>query len=387
MINPQITSQLQKLETPFYYYDLDLLRQTLSKIKTESERYGIKVHYAMKANANDEVLRTIFACGFGADCVSGNEISKAIELGVPGSKIAFAGVGKTDKEITTALNNDLFSFNCESLPELEVIDELAAGMGKMARVAIRINPNVDPKTHKYITTGLDENKFGINHWDFDKLGKLLTNLENIRLTGVHFHIGSQITDIGVFNELSAKVNTIADWFEKRGFHLQHINVGGGLGIDYEHPEKNPFPDFKAYFKAFNQHLKLKPGQELHVELGRSVVGQCGHLITKVLYVKDGLSTKFVITDAGMTELIRPMLYQAHHKISNLTSDLPLQTYDVVGPICESTDVFAKGIQLPESKRGDLLAIHSAGAYGEAMASGYNLRDLVKAYHSDELTNT
>ncbi|MGQ7869633.1 diaminopimelate decarboxylase [Sunxiuqinia sp. sy24] len=384
MIKPQITSQLQKLETPFYYYDLDLLRQTLSKIKEESERYGIHVHYAVKANANDDILRTIFDFGFGADCVSGNEISKAVQLRLPGSKIAFAGVGKTDKEINTALTNNIFSFNCESLPELEVINELASKMQRVAPVAIRINPNVDPKTHKYITTGLDENKFGINHWDFDKLSRLLKHLPNIKLTGIHFHIGSQITDINVFKELSEKVNTIAAWFEKQGLNLQHINVGGGLGIDYEQPEQNPFSDFTAYFKAFNDHLNLKSGQELHVELGRSVVGQCGHLITKVLYVKEGLKTKFLITDAGMTELIRPMLYQAEHKISNLSSQLALQTYDVVGPICESTDVFAKGIQLPESKRGDLLAIHSAGAYGEAMASGYNLRDMVKAFHSDQL---
>lgn len=384
MIKPHTISQLQKLETPFYYYDLDMLRQTLNKVKAESEKYGFHVHYAVKANANDEVLKTIFAQGFGADCVSGNEISKVIEHGVPGSGIAFAGVGKTDEEIITALNHDIFSFNCESLPELEVINNLAGQMGKKASVAIRINPNIDPKTHQYITTGLKENKFGINHWEFDKLIILLQSLQNIQLTGLHFHIGSQITDINIFKELSQKVNTISTWFEKQGLCVQHINVGGGLGIDYENPAKNPFSDFQAYFKAFHDHLKLKSGQELHVELGRSVVGQCGHLITKILYVKEGLHKKFLITDAGMTELIRPMLYQAKHQINNLTSEKTLQPYDVVGPICESTDIFARGIELPTSERGDLLAIHSAGAYGEVMASRYNLRNMVQAVHSDEL---
>ena len=385
MIKPHTISQLQKLETPFYYYDLDMLRQTLNKVKAESEKYGFHVHYAVKANANDEVLKTIFSYGFGADCVSGNEISKVVDHGVSGSNIAFAGVGKTDKEITTALNNNIFSFNCESLPELEVINEIAGKLEKTAPVAIRINPNVDPKTHKYITTGLKENKFGINRWEFDKLSALLKNLKNIKLTGIHFHIGSQITDISVFEKLSQKINTISTWFEDQGLKLEHINVGGGLGIDYENPEENPFSDFEAYFKAFNDHLKLKQGQELHVELGRSVVGQCGHLITKVLYVKEGLNTKFLIADAGMTELIRPMLYQAEHKISNLSSSQPLQNYDVVGPICESTDIFASDIELPESKRGDLLVIHSAGAYGEVMASSYNLRNLVKSFNSDQLT--
>ena len=386
MIKKYIINQFSELETPFYFYDLDLLRQTLSKVKAESQKYGYHVHYAVKANANDDVLRTIFSAGLGADCVSGNEISKSVSLGVPGSKIAFAGVGKTDKEITTALQNDIFSFNCESLPELEVINEIADKLGKTAPVAIRINPNVDPKTHAYITTGLNENKFGVNHWDFDKLSQLLESLKNVRLTGIHFHIGSQITDINVFKELSLKINTISEWFENQGLSLQHINVGGGLGIDYENPANNQFSDFEGYFKAFNTHLKLKPGQELHVELGRSIVGQCGHLITKILYVKEGMNKKFLIADAGMTELIRPMLYQAKHQISNLSSNLPVQTYDVVGPICESTDVFAKAINLPESKRGDLLAIHSTGAYGEVMASTYNLRDMVKAYNSDQLQN-
>ena len=383
MIQPQQIDQLRDLETPVYFYDLEILRETISRIKA-ANRYGYHIHYAVKANANNEILKCLFDAGFGADCVSGNEVSKSIAMGVTPSKVAFAGVGKTDKEIITALEAGIFSFNCESLPELEVINELAGQRNKTAPVAIRINPNVDPKTHRFITTGLKENKFGFNHQDLLKLATRIKELKNIHITGIHFHIGSQITDIGVFKELSLKVNAFSHWFEQQGIKLEHINLGGGLGIDYENPQTNTYADFEAYFKAFNDHLNLSPGQELHVELGRSVVAQCGHLITRVLYVKEGQRKKFLITDAGMTELIRPMLYQAHHKISNLTSTGTLKTYDIVGPICESTDVFARDIQLPESQRGDLLAIHSTGAYGEAMASQYNLRDLVTSCTSDSL---
>ncbi|MCL3781793.1 diaminopimelate decarboxylase [Prolixibacteraceae bacterium JC049] len=384
MINQRYIEQFQQLETPFYFYDLDLLRATLDTVKREASKYNYVVHYAIKANANEAVLKTLTEYGFGADCVSGNEVSKAIELGIPNSKVAYAGVGKSDKEIKTALQHQIFSFNCESIPEIEVINEIAGKMDVVAPIAIRINPDVDPQTHKYITTGLKDNKFGINHWDFDEVGRILRSLPNIKLTGIHFHVGSQITDISVFEQLSLKVNKIHEWFEQNGFHLEHINVGGGLGINYDDPQAQPICDFAAYFKAFNDHLELKEGQQLHFELGRSLVAQCGHLISKVLYVKQGLETQFLILDAGMTELIRPALYQATHKVSALTSNLPTEKYDIVGPICESSDVFGRKVDLPKSKRGDLIAIHSAGAYGETMASTYNMRDLVKAYNSDEL---
>lgn len=384
MINQTYIERFKQLETPFYFYDLDLLRETLQTVKQEADKYNYIVHYAIKANSNNSVLETISEFGFGADCVSGNEVTKAIELGIPKHKIAYAGVGKTDKEIKTALQNQIFSFNCESIPEIEVINQIAGEMRVVAPIAIRINPDVDPQTHKYITTGLKDNKFGINHWDFDEVGRILRSLPNIKLTGIHFHVGSQITDISVFEQLSLKVNKIHEWFEQNGFHLEHINVGGGLGINYDNPEQQPICDFAAYFKAFNDHLKLKEGQQLHFELGRSLVAQCGHLISKVLYVKQGLETQFLILDAGMTELIRPALYQATHKISALTSNRNSEKYDIVGPICESSDVFGRKIELPKSERGDLIAIHSAGAYGETMASTYNMRDLVKAYNSDEL---
>jgi len=384
MNESRIIEQFRRMETPFYFYDMNLLRKTIETARAESAQYGFKVHYALKANNCDPILKAMIDAGFGADCVSGNEIGKCIEVGFPSSKIAFAGVGKTDHEIETALKNNIFSFNCESIPEIEVINEIAGRMNKIAPIALRINPDVDPQTHEYITTGLKDNKFGISYRDFDEVGNLMRTLPNIQLKGIHFHIGSQITDMMVFKTLSLKVNAISEWFDKNGLHLDHINVGGGLGINYNDPENDPIPDFKTYFKAFQHHLKIKPGQQLHFELGRSLTGQCGQLITRIIYVKPGLKTKFLIVDSGMTELIRPMLYKAHHQIVNLTSDQVTQKYDVVGPICESTDVFAKGIELNASQRGDLLAIRSAGAYGQVMASSYNMRSQVKAIFSDEL---
>lgn len=384
MISPEHIKRFKEIETPFYFYNLELLRETLAVVKKESEKYGYHVHYALKANNYEPILKVI--SGFGADCVSGNEVLKAVETGFQSDKIAFAGVGKTDREIIAGLDNNIFSFNCESVPEIEVIDELAGKMGKVAPVAIRINPDVDPKTHKYITTGLKDSKFGINHWDFDRLGKKLRALKNVQLKGIHFHIGSQITDNEVFRQLSLKINIIQEWFEKNGFKLETINVGGGLGINYQEPEKYPIPDFAAHFKTFHDNLKLRPNQQLHFELGRSLVAQCGYLISKVIFVKEGLETKFLIVDGGMNDLLRPMLYQAHHKISSLDSVKPEVKYDVVGPVCESTDVFAKGILLPESSRGDLIAIHSAGAYAQVMASTYNMRNLIAAYDSDIISD-
>jgi diaminopimelate decarboxylase len=373
-----------ELKTPFYYYDLEVLRATLREIIRYTERIPFEVHYALKANVNPDVLKTIREAGLGADCVSGGEVQAALDAGIPSDKIVFAGVGKADWEINLGLDNDIFCFNVESIPELEVINELAQGKGKTACVALRINPNVSANTHHYITTGLNENKFGINLSELNKVTDLIKQLSNLKLIGIHFHIGSQITDLAPFQDLCVKVNEIQDHFESHGIKLENINVGGGLGINYEHPNHYPIPEFEAYFKIFRDHLTLRPGQTLHFELGRSIVAQCGSLISKVLYVKEGTSKKFAILDAGFTELIRPALYQAYHRIENLSSDLPEQEYDVVGPICESSDVFAKGYFMNATRRGDLIALRSAGAYGEIMASQYNLRALPKAYTSDEL---
>lgn len=378
------TDKFQDIQTPFYYYDLDVLRTTLDEVNLQSKKSDFHVHYAMKANVNESVLAVIKDAGLGADCVSGGEVEAAIKAGIAPSKVVFAGVGKADWEINLGLDNDIFCFNVESIPELEVINELAAAKGKVAKVALRINPNVSANTHHYITTGLSENKFGINMSELDKVVDLFPTLANVQLIGIHFHIGSQITDMTSFQGLCVRVNELQDYFVARNISLQHINVGGGLGINYEHPNHFPIPDFEAYFKIFRDHLTLKAGQTLHFELGRAVVAQCGSLISKVLYVKEGTSKKFAILDAGFTDLIRPALYQAYHLIENLSSDAAMEAYDIVGPICESSDTFAKEFNLNQTKRGDIIAIRSAGAYGEIMASQYNLRKLPKGYTSDQL---
>jgi diaminopimelate decarboxylase len=377
--------RFQDLRTPFYYYDTELLRQTLRAISQETAKHeGWHVHYAVKANANLKLLRIIREAGLGVDCVSGGEIETSIKAGFPASKIVFAGVGKSDWEINLGLDNDIFCFNVESIPELEVINELAAAKVKTARVAFRLNPNVGAHTHANITTGLAENKFGIAMRDMLKVIEQAHQLKNIQVVGLHFHIGSQILDMGDFQALCNRINELQDELERHRIRVEHINVGGGLGIDYSHPNRVPVPDFKAYFDTYAKMLKLRPGQTLHFELGRAVVAQCGSLITRTLFIKEGAIKKFAIVDAGFTDLIRPALYQAYHKIENLTSDEPKETYDVVGPICESTDVFAKQVDLNRTRRGDLLAIRSAGAYGEIMASQYNCRRLPEGYTSDEL---
>ena len=379
------TAKFQDIQTPFYYYDTELLRETLRVINSEAQKHeGFCVHYAVKANANPRILRIIREAGLGADCVSGGEIEASVKAGFPSSKIVFAGVGKSDWEINLGLDNDIFCFNVESIPELEVINELAIAKGKVARVAFRLNPNVGAHTHANITTGLAENKFGIDMRDMLKVIEEAQNMANVKVVGLHFHIGSQILDMGDFEALCNRVNELQLELERHCIKVEHINVGGGLGIDYQHPNRVSIPDFKSYFDTYAKKLKLRPGQTLHFELGRAVVAQCGSLITRTLYIKEGSVKKFAIVDAGFTDLIRPALYQAYHKIENISSEEEPDTYDVVGPICESTDVFAKQIDLNRTHRGNLLAIRSAGAYGEIMASQYNCRRLPKAYMSDEI---
>jgi len=378
--------KFKEIETPFFYYDESLLRETLKIIKSESDKHQFHVHYALKANANNRILELVKQAGLGADCVSGNEVLKAVKLGFESNNIAFAGVGKSDKEINIGLDYDIFSFNCESLQELIVINELAEKRDKTARVALRINPNVNAKTHHYITTGLEENKFGINPWEFEEVLKVLEECNHIKLVGLHFHIGSQITDLDVFKSLCLRVNEIQEWFISKQILVEHINVGGGFGIDYENVDENPIADFAAFFQLFADFLEVKPSQQVHFELGRAVVAQCGSLISRVLYIKNGQKTNFAILDAGMTELIRPALYQSYHKIENITQAgaQSSEKYDVVGPICESSDCFGKAVVLPLTKRNDLIAIRSAGAYGEVMSSAYNLRDKAIAVYSSDL---
>ncbi|MDR0988903.1 MAG: diaminopimelate decarboxylase [Prevotellaceae bacterium] len=377
--------KFSELRTPFYYYDTEVLRQTIATVRQEAARLGnVAVHYAVKANANAGVLSIIREHGLGADCVSGGEIRAALKAGFPASKIVFAGVGKADWEIELGLDADIFCFNVESVPELEVINELAARKGKMANVAFRINPDVGAHTHANITTGLAENKFGISMNDMDDVIDQALQMPHVRFVGLHFHIGSQIVDMGDFVALCNRINELQDRIEARHIRIEHINVGGGLGIDYDHPNRQPVPDFKSYFATYAKNLRLRPHQTLHFEPGRAIVGQCGSLISRVLYVKQGTNKKFAILDAGFTDLIRPALYQAYHKIENLSSDGAMETYDVVGPICESSDVFGKAIDLNSVRRGHFVALRSAGAYGEIMASSYNCRELPKGYLSDEM---
>lgn len=377
--------KFKKIETPFYYYDCDLLRETLQAINKELKKYeNFIVHYAIKANANAKVLKVIQQTGMGADCVSGGEIQRCLDCGFPADKIVYAGVGKADWEINLGLDHDIFCFNVESVAELEVINALAAKKGKTANVCFRINPDVGAHTHEKITTGLAENKFGIAMQDMLPTILEASRMSNIHFIGLHFHIGSQLLEMTDFRHLCSRINEIQDGLEQENITIKNINVGGGLGIDYDNPDDHPIPDFKSYFYTFARYLKLREGQNLHFELGRAVVGQMGSLITRTLYVKQGTAKQFAIVDAGMTDLIRPALYQASHKIENLSSDGALHAYDVVGPICESSDVFAKGIELNTVHRGDLIAMRSAGAYGEIMASQYNCRKLPVGYTSDEL---
>ena len=377
-------AQFEQMQTPFYYYDTELLRETLRTINKEAGRHeGFVVHYAIKANANPKVLNIICQAGLGADCVSGGEIKRCLEAGFAPSKIVYAGVGKSDWEINLGLDKNIFCFNVESVAELEVINELAEKKGKVASICLRINPDVGAHTHAKITTGLAENKFGIAMSDMETVIETAEKMKNVKFIGLHFHIGSQILNMDDFAALCNRINDLQTQLEQKHIKVENINVGGGLGIDYQHPNRVPIPEFKAYFDTYARLLKLRDGQKLHFELGRAVVGQMGTLITRTLYIKQGTAKQFLIVDAGMTDLIRPALYQAYHKIENISSDEPVETYDVVGPICESSDVFAKAADVNKAHRGDLIALRSAGAYGEIMASQYNCRELPKGYITED----
>lgn len=378
--------KFDEIQTPFYYYDTRLLRDTLGEVRQAMQGHdNYHLHYAVKANTNPKLLRIISAEGFGADCVSGGEIQACIAAGFPADKIVFAGVGKADWEIELGLDAGIFAFNVESIPELEVINEIAADRGVVARVAFRINPNVGAHTHANITTGLAENKFGIAMEDISKVVSLANSMKNVEYIGLHFHIGSQILEMDDFSALANRINELQDELDRQGISMKNINVGGGLGIDYDNPDVNAVPDFKSYFDTYARLLKLRPGQQVHFELGRSIVGQCGMMVARTLYVKEAAVKKFVIVDAGFTELIRPALYDAYHKIVNLDAEGGEEDcYDVVGPICESSDVFGKDRKLPITKRGDLIGFYSAGAYGEIMASQYNCRQLPRSYTDEQL---
>lgn len=389
MLDINTISKLNKLVTPFWFYDMELLERTVRHVCELSRNYGFEVHYAVKANVQKPVMRMISSYGLGADCVSGNEILYARDCGFAPDKIVFAGVGKTDREIGDALTVGILAFNCESLPEIEAIDAVAGMLGVKADISLRINPDIDAHTHKFVTTGLSENKFGIAEHEFEAAVRLVSSLKNVRFTGLHFHIGSQITDVEeVFAGECRRANEIVAFFESRGLVVEHIDLGGGLGVNYEDPDGEPVPDFRQWFDTIDRHLVRRPDQKVLVEPGRSIVAQCCSLFTRVTYVKNGLKKKFLITDSGMNDLIRPALYGAYHKIENVSAisrnEGEERVYDVVGHVCESSDVWGEGRVLPLTVRGDLLAIRSAGAYGQVMSSRYNLRDFAPAVYSDSL---
>ena len=385
-MNADAIGAFERWETPFYYYDLQLLEGTLKQVVGSASKRKYKVHYALKANANPRLLTMIAGHGLGADCVSGNEIRCALDHGFAPETTVFAGIGKTDQEIRTALEANIAVLNCESIEELKVVDALGRGMNCTAAVALRINPDVAAETHAKITTGLAENKFGIGVEQLPEALEVLAQCPNLRLEGLHFHIGSQIIQLSVFANLCQRINAVRALLRDRGVQLRHLNAGGGLGVNYENPQREPIPNFEAYFGVFERGLALEPGQELHFELGRSIVAQCGSLVSRVLYTKEGAETTFAIVDAGMTELLRPALYQSEHRIEALTCKAPtVNRYDVVGPICETSDTFGRQVPLPHIGRGNLLAIRTCGAYGEVMTSRYNLRDRAKSYFSTQLT--
>lgn len=385
MLSRQIAPRLREFETPFYLYDIALLRQTLESVVSESKKYDYKVHYAIKANYDDRLLAVIREYGLGIDCASGNELRKAVEAGFDPRGIVYAGVGKRDKELRYAIEQGIMAINCESIQELELVDTLSAEAGRVTDVALRINPDIDPKTNHCIDTGQADSKFGISYEEVLAHAEWIKSLEHIRIVGIHLHIGSQIRELHVFENMCNKVNVIVANLEQLGFSFSFVDVGGGLGINYDVPENEPIPNFASLFSIVHTHLQVGD-REVHFEFGRSIVGECGELITSVLFNKTtATGRKLVIVDASMTELIRPALYGSYHNIENVTSEAETrEKYTIVGTACESTDVFDENVTLRTTRRGDLLSIKSAGAYGMSMASRYNLHDLPGAVYSDEL---
>lgn len=388
MLSRKIRESLRAYPTPFYLYDMELLNSTLDIIQSEAESYGYRMHYAIKSNNDERILRAVLAHGIGIDCVSGNELRLIRRLGFPAEGIVYAGVGKSDWEIRLAIEEGIRAFNCESRQELQVINQLAGEMGKKARVALRINPDVDPQTHRHISTGQADSKFGISYKEIDQVAEELGQLSNLEFQGLHFHIGSQITDMRVFEFFCKRVNTLVGWFREKGFPLTYLNMGGGLGINYDNPDGEPVTDFRKFFRVFADNLAVE-GVEVHFELGRAIVGQCGELISRVLFNKiNSAGNEVVIIDGSMAELIRPALYEAYHEIENLDArpDSEHKPYIIAGTVCESADIFATGRVLPELRRGDLVTIKSAGAYGASMASCYNMHDLPRVVYSDQIGN-
>lgn len=385
MLKLKNIKDLKSVPTPFWYYDMDLFRRTIDEAVRLSAETGVLIHYSIKANAEPRLVDYIAEAGLGADCVSGNEVLYALDHGFAPEKIVFAGVGKTDKELTDALKAGIGSFNSESIEELQTLERLGAELGLRANVSVRINPDVDAHTHRFITTGLEMDKFGIPKKDMDTVIALIKRSKYLNFKGLHFHIGSQITDVeNVFTNECISANGIVSYFESQGLRVDNIDLGGGLGVDYYNPDSHAIPEFGLWFQTLTENLRHRPDQQIHVEPGRALVAQCASLVSRVIFVKEGERKSFVILDAGMNDLLRPALYGAYHKIENLTwSSDELRLYDVVGPVCETTDLFAEDRTLPLTRRGDLVALRSAGAYGSVMSSTYNMRAPARAVFSDD----
>ncbi len=364
----------EQLGTPCYIYSHRTLIRHFHAFDQAFQAIPHIVAFAMKSNSNLTVLRILAREGSGADIVSGGELFRALQAGISPNKIVFAGVGKSKEEIRYALESDILMFNVESPGELQQINTVAGAMGLRARVALRINPDIDPQTHPYISTGLKKSKFGIGAdqalGEFAAAGKL----PHIEVVGVHSHIGSQLTQVTPFVDALKKAIALIQTLQANGVHIQYLNIGGGLGITYS-DETPPHP--KELAAAISPLLQTVSCQII-MEPGRSIVGNAGILVTKVLYNKDGANKRFVIVDAAMNDLLRPSLYEAHHDIQPVMKkeSSVVNTVDVVGPICESGDFLAKDRKMPQSQPGDLLAVMSAGAYGFTMSSNYNSRPRV-----------
>jgi len=359
----------KKYSTPLYVYDFDHITEQYKKLKEAFRARKSLICYAIKANSNLSVIKHLGELGAGCDCVSVGEIQRAFVAGISKYKIIFSGVGKRDDEIREALVRDILMINLESEGEFERIEKIAKELNKTARISIRVNPNIDPKTHPYISTGLNENKFGV---DIDTAKRLYLKAKNSQFTdpiGIHFHIGSQLTQLEPIKEASAIVSDLVRNLKFLDIDIKFFDVGGGLGIRYKDEVLiNPYDYAQAVFSTLS-------GLDMTVmcEPGRFLVGNSGYLLTKVLYEKENHDKRFIIVDAGMNDLIRPSLYEAYHEIEILNKNTQKSKADVVGPVCESGDYFAKNRELPKTKHNDLLVIKSAGAYAFTMSSNYNTR--------------
>ncbi len=363
----------EKVGTPFYCYSTATLERHY-RVFAESFPKGTLVAFSVKANGNIGVLKTLARLGAGADVVSGGELKKALYAGIPGNRIVFSGVGKSKAEMKLALDAGIYQFNVESEPELEALSEVASAMGATAPITIRVNPDVDARTHAKITTGTAETKFGIPWSRARSAYALAAKLKGIQVVGIDVHIGSQIVDLEPFERAFGKVVDLAAQLRADGHSISRLDLGGGLGVPYIRNNEPP-PDPSAYGKMATK-VTGGLGCQLILEPGRLIAANAGILVTRVLYIKQGEQKTFAIVDAGMNDLIRPALYDSHHEIVRVNEPSPdamHKHYDVVGPVCETSDIFAADRDLPELKSGELVAILTAGAYGAVMSSAYNAR--------------